>query len=440
MRTNVEEVVEAIEEMTAEGVGDETRRLGRVRRGRAAVDSVDNVEEIDGFGGISDDVRGDLIVVELDTNRNLEREFIRDLLAYNDEILEEDTTFYTVRFYFDESPEKDFYLMVDYFSRGYTGHEHMDMFGLINMNGRMYDPTLGRMLSPDPYVPDGTYTQDFNRYMYARNNPLTYTDPDGEFILRYLSGFIKGVVRTINQGKWVCPFSTGAQTVVNSWKMTGGLFAGDGSQIWSRFTKELPQTLGGFIFARTSNLLGQVDKVEYYDGATVSSGRNFGNGGAIALGSFISGSRNLSADPNNPLFQHEYGHYLQSQAYGWKYLTKVGLVSLRNVRDKNMSYDDYIRTWTEQDANERAYEYFYKKTGGTVDWNFRSNPILNEDWVNKVQNMYSRRNPMQPMYNPIINPVISNHLDWPLQEIDDYRPGRRRTPSDRLRNLLLLYK
>jgi RHS repeat-associated protein len=56
------------------------------------------------------------------------------------------------------------------------------MFGLINMNGRLYDPVLGRMLSPDPYVADGTYSQDFNRYSYARNNPLSYTDPSGEFI------------------------------------------------------------------------------------------------------------------------------------------------------------------------------------------------------------------------------------------------------------------
>jgi len=94
----------------------------------------------------------------------------------------EDTNIFIVRFYFDESPFADFDEMVDYFSRGYTGHEHMDMFGLINMNGRMYDPIIGRMLSPDPYVPNGTYTQDFNRYMYARNNPLSYVDPDGEFI------------------------------------------------------------------------------------------------------------------------------------------------------------------------------------------------------------------------------------------------------------------
>ncbi len=36
--------------------------------------------------------------------------------------------------------------------RGYTGHEHLLLFGLVNMNARLYDPVLGRFLSPDPYV------------------------------------------------------------------------------------------------------------------------------------------------------------------------------------------------------------------------------------------------------------------------------------------------
>jgi RHS repeat-associated protein len=66
--------------------------------------------------------------------------------------------------------------------RGYTGHEMLPLFQLINMNGRMYDPVIGRVLSPDNYVPNATNAQDFNRYSYARNNPLKYTDPDGEFV------------------------------------------------------------------------------------------------------------------------------------------------------------------------------------------------------------------------------------------------------------------
>ncbi len=65
--------------------------------------------------------------------------------------------------------------------RGFTGHEHLDGVGLIHMNGRVYDPTLGRFLSADPHVQAPSDTQSFNRYTYVKNNPLSYTDPSGFF-------------------------------------------------------------------------------------------------------------------------------------------------------------------------------------------------------------------------------------------------------------------
>ena len=64
-------------------------------------------------------------------------------------------------------------------SRGYTGHEHLDNLGVIHMNGRVYDPVLGRFLSPDPFVQSPYDGQSLNRYSYVRNNPLRYTDPSG---------------------------------------------------------------------------------------------------------------------------------------------------------------------------------------------------------------------------------------------------------------------
>ena len=67
------------------------------------------------------------------------------------------------------------------FQRGYTGHEMLPEFGLINMNGRLYDPVLGRFLSPDNYVQMPDFSQSFNRYAYCINNPLKYNDPDGEW-------------------------------------------------------------------------------------------------------------------------------------------------------------------------------------------------------------------------------------------------------------------
>jgi RHS repeat-associated protein len=63
--------------------------------------------------------------------------------------------------------------------RGYTGHEQLDEVGLIHMNGRVYDPTLGRFLSPDPFVQAPDFSQSLNRYSYVLNNPLSLTDPSG---------------------------------------------------------------------------------------------------------------------------------------------------------------------------------------------------------------------------------------------------------------------
>jgi hypothetical protein len=51
------------------------------------------------------------------------------------------------------------------------------------MNGRMYDPQQGRFLSPDNHIQDPFNTQNFNRYGYVLNNPLSLTDPSGEFLL-----------------------------------------------------------------------------------------------------------------------------------------------------------------------------------------------------------------------------------------------------------------
>ncbi|TCN36843.1 RHS repeat-associated protein [Kribbella orskensis] len=62
--------------------------------------------------------------------------------------------------------------------QGYTGHEHDDEFGLINMKGRIYDPEARRFLTPDP-IQGPTSSQTYNRYSYVQNNPATLTDPTG---------------------------------------------------------------------------------------------------------------------------------------------------------------------------------------------------------------------------------------------------------------------
>ncbi|OIR25422.1 hypothetical protein BGC33_06485 [Bathymodiolus thermophilus thioautotrophic gill symbiont] len=51
--------------------------------------------------------------------------------------------------------------------------------GFIHMNGRVYDPSIGRFLSADPNIQSPYNTQSYDRYSYVLNNPLKYTDPSG---------------------------------------------------------------------------------------------------------------------------------------------------------------------------------------------------------------------------------------------------------------------
>ncbi len=66
-----------------------------------------------------------------------------------------------------------------FFDRGYTGHEHLQSVNLINMNARLYNPTLHRFLEADTFLQDPYNTQNYNRYGYCVNNPLKYTDVTG---------------------------------------------------------------------------------------------------------------------------------------------------------------------------------------------------------------------------------------------------------------------
>jgi RHS repeat-associated protein len=68
--------------------------------------------------------------------------------------------------------------------RGFTNQESIDNFNLVHMNGRVYDPAIGRFMSADPFVQAPGNLQSFNRYTYVFDNPLSSTDPSGFFSLK----------------------------------------------------------------------------------------------------------------------------------------------------------------------------------------------------------------------------------------------------------------
>ena len=92
------------------------------------------------------------------------------------------------------------------FTRGYTMHEHLDRFKLINMNGRVYDPVLASFLSPDPFVQMPEHWLNYNRYSYAWGNPLKYIDPTGEQNRRIITGSdgsLASSIEAANTGNWL---------------------------------------------------------------------------------------------------------------------------------------------------------------------------------------------------------------------------------------------
>lgn len=66
--------------------------------------------------------------------------------------------------------------------RGFTEHEHLDEVGVIHMNGRIYDPLMGRFMSADPFIQAPENLQSYNRYAYVLNNPMTMSDPSGYWV------------------------------------------------------------------------------------------------------------------------------------------------------------------------------------------------------------------------------------------------------------------
>lgn len=246
--------------------------------------------------------------------------------------------------------------------RGFTGHEHLPSFGLINMNARMYDPVIARFLSPDPYVQEKKNLQNYNSYSYCLNNPLKYTDKSGELLGFVWELFNNTIIRPWTEGFNAWTDSDNWHATKNTFKLINGLFAGNLKQIISRLTWELPQTMIGYTISYLENDFGRVKNVGQYRGATAVTlySNKVGRGTGITLGSYIIGNNKLRAEAGNYLFMHEYGHYLQSQDSGLFYLSNFGLPSIIPNGEPHDEKD------VEEDANARAAKFFYYKIGYDV--------------------------------------------------------------------------
>ena len=98
--------------------------------------------------------------------------------------------------------------------RGHTDHEHLDGTGLIHRGGRLYDPTLGRFLSPDPAVGDPGSAQAWNGYAYVSNSPMSFVDPSG--LVQAGPGCNIGPVMCLDGGGGAAGGGLGVESVVST--------------------------------------------------------------------------------------------------------------------------------------------------------------------------------------------------------------------------------
>ncbi|MCK9562616.1 MAG: hypothetical protein M0R02_07840 [Bacteroidales bacterium] len=160
------------------------------------------------------------------------------------------------------------------FDRGYTGHEHLDDFAIINMNGRIYEPLTGRMMAPDNYV-QSSLSQNLNRYSYCLNNPLIYTDPDGDFI--FTAAVLVSALFTSGATLALLPTAIGAD--LGMWQ-GGSLANGTMNPLkWDYSSgKTWGYMAGGAVVGGASGFLG---------GMVATSGMPMANTAGVVAGSFV---------------------------------------------------------------------------------------------------------------------------------------------------------
>jgi len=142
---------------------------------------------------------------------------------------------------------------------GFTGHEMLPEVGLIHMNGRVYDPLIARFVSADPFIQFPDNLQSYNRYSYASNNPMLYTDPSG---YGWFSKFFKSTI-----GKIVTAVAVVVASVLTYGAVTAALTsytaAAGGATLFGTTavtaagaTTLTASTLGGITVGAASGLVG----------------------------------------------------------------------------------------------------------------------------------------------------------------------------------------
>ena len=159
--------------------------------------------------------------------------------------------------------------------RGFTGHEPVGTKGrVIHMNGRIYDAALGRFMQADPNIQAPMNSQNYNRYSYVLNNPMSYTDPCGFFfsgLKKKFKKYWKVIVAVA-----VTYFTAGA---ASGWAAGWGFAAGTAGN--AVIAGAIAGTAGGFVGGAlmTGSLKGALRGA--FSGAIAGAAGGYANFGSV---------------------------------------------------------------------------------------------------------------------------------------------------------------
>jgi len=244
------------------------------------------------------------------------------------------------------------------FERGYTFHEMMDIDFLICMNARVYNPVLGRFLSPDPYIQSPENLQSHNRFSYVLNNPLANTDPTGYFKLgKFLKKWlptIVGVAITLYTGGFGNlalgkAILSGAASGFGS-AFTGGII--NGQSLGASFKLGLQGAESGALGAFLNNGIANSGLKDFAQNPIQGEIKALLYGGSAGTVSTIAGGSFKNGFINGFINQNI------------KYL-RDGFVQWKAGREGNLSPEQLERTKatyrTANDYSEEGFEEYWKK-------------------------------------------------------------------------------
>jgi RHS repeat-associated protein len=270
--------------------------------------------------------------------------------------------------------------------RGYTGHEHLQSVGLINMNARLYDPMLHRFLGIDNYIQDPNNTQNFNNYGYVMNNPLMYTDPSGNSANPTICDFCNNT----NTGPSDTQQEFGGSTVgsiVNFFKDP------ENAEWFKRNTKEA----GNFV---TDNLKSAIKDIGSFFGFGRRSGpppnvSKYGNLNSFNTNTFNFKEYNLNASTQSVIKQYNehatypLGEYDSTGAVLTSFATGLTIGEMKMYNANTWFSIKKMKTYS-QNFNGNGY------TGGKVASSLR---IANKiKWAGRALGAYNAWNTSEAYY------------------------------------------